>query len=692
MLHHFKHFATSSSFYLPLLGLAFILTLKSVRCAPVPNNSASLTSTEPSYKPAPRTRGTLGLLWSCLVTYGICIWTAVHKDIVPFCGLRHRIFYKILWVNCALFLPEFLLIVAVSQLRHAMAIRQHWVKRFPDTLGLQGAFFLLMGGYTVRRVGKEEAVEEEVVRDGPPVLVTLTPSGFNKLVNNLGKWEEHEIPPKQEKPNIIKRTFQKQEKAVEKIGAHERRKLENLQDLVSRLSVNPFEKEEVCDKGKADNVSKAVVSCQTLWFLVQCASRKYNQLPVTLAETHVAIQIVYAAFMYGCWWYKPLDVDRPIVITLDDDLWGLLTHQGDSDSGSTQAVPDLQGTFPTKSSHAEGNSDRIEEERSLLRPNTAQPGDGVSSSSIRSNCTEGPIQSTDTGPEAVDNITHSTTEHSRGERDCNWKEEQRLPLRPIVQGGASLSPISSNHTKDPIHSTGMASGTMDDRTHPGTTEAQLDIPPPEQIHILPPYTKEYSRDMPLVIEQTDWNHHQLIYHTWHSVMVSFLYEHHISELAGLGLSAINGLLHGLSWNSQFPSPIESVLWKISCFGLVVCPGVTYLFSLRGDCVEASIYEVWKLRFLGWSSSPKNAAKSFLRGRRDAALRIERQAKARRGGNVEDIAKPGWTWLFTVDITFYMFGGYSLCMIYFAVEAFISIRSLPKGAYDLPPGPQLLPHI
>ena len=55
------------------------------------------------------------------------------------------------------------------------------MKRFPDTLGLQGAFFLLMGGYGVRPAGREE--EASGKRKEYPVLVTLTPSGFIKLVD-----------------------------------------------------------------------------------------------------------------------------------------------------------------------------------------------------------------------------------------------------------------------------------------------------------------------------------------------------------------------------------------------------------------------------------------------------------------------------------------------------------------------------
>ena len=146
MLRDFMYLPTFSGFYFLLLP-AFILFLESVRCAPVSNSSTPLPTTEPPYQSGPDTRGTMDLLWSCLATYFLCVWTAVHTDIVPFCGFWYLVFYKLIWVIYAMLAPELFLIVAVSQRRRATNIRKHWVKMFPDTLGLEGAFFLIMGGY-----------------------------------------------------------------------------------------------------------------------------------------------------------------------------------------------------------------------------------------------------------------------------------------------------------------------------------------------------------------------------------------------------------------------------------------------------------------------------------------------------------------------------------------------------------------
>ncbi|KAF8246820.1 hypothetical protein K440DRAFT_471760, partial [Wilcoxina mikolae CBS 423.85] len=216
-----------------------------VLCAPID------TALEPAYEPEPKKRGTVGLFWSCAVTYGLCIWTAIHTDIVPHASRSDRLCYKMLWVTSAIMLPEFVFIIALNQFRQARELRKLWCTKFPDTMGLQGGFFVLMGGFTIRR----NLTMADM--DNTPRTITMTPAGFERLIS-LRHWDD----------------------------------LTNSQNRTeAKLSRNPFEKEEIDDKGKADSISKAIVSFQALWMLLQCAGRKLDGLPITLTEIHVAICI-----------------------------------------------------------------------------------------------------------------------------------------------------------------------------------------------------------------------------------------------------------------------------------------------------------------------------------------------------------------------------------------------------------------
>jgi len=65
----------------------------------LPNDTAT-------WHPEPLRRGTFGLLSSCLITMGLCVWTSVHLNL-PEPGKRNRQFWrKALWLVYGLFAPE----------------------------------------------------------------------------------------------------------------------------------------------------------------------------------------------------------------------------------------------------------------------------------------------------------------------------------------------------------------------------------------------------------------------------------------------------------------------------------------------------------------------------------------------------------------------------------------------------------
>ncbi|KAF8242583.1 hypothetical protein K440DRAFT_527539, partial [Wilcoxina mikolae CBS 423.85] len=68
----------------------------------------------------PRTRGTFQILYSCTFTLALCVYTAIHLNVLP----RHEgnlIYYrrKTKWVLIALIAPEVVLYTAACQWRLA---------------------------------------------------------------------------------------------------------------------------------------------------------------------------------------------------------------------------------------------------------------------------------------------------------------------------------------------------------------------------------------------------------------------------------------------------------------------------------------------------------------------------------------------------------------------------------------------
>lgn len=157
----------------------FILSLSNA--APLPPQE-----TEPPYAPQPSGRGTIELLTSCTMTIVLCIWTAIHPDIVIVRSSRYSTLYKVYWGLFAVIIPEFLVYCAVAQYRQARKLHKTWKKAWGDRpekdwLGMPGAFFVVMGGYIITRTKsleqKEITTENQCDNNATPTDRAQTPEG-----------------------------------------------------------------------------------------------------------------------------------------------------------------------------------------------------------------------------------------------------------------------------------------------------------------------------------------------------------------------------------------------------------------------------------------------------------------------------------------------------------------------------------
>jgi len=508
------------------------------------------TKVEPTFVAEPSQRGTIGLLWSCAVTFGVCIWTAVHPDITPYSRRRDRVYYKLAWAMGAMLLPEIVFIIAFNQFRQAIYLRNLWCERFPDTLGLQGGFFILMGGFTIQRT-----IDDKTYK--------MTPKGFTQLV----QLADPIPPPESSNPSSV-----------------EEFKNTNFVNFKKSIlsSQNPFDKKNIDDKGKADSISKALVSGQVLWFLLQCIGRKLDRLPIMLLEIHVAIQVVYAIITYALWWYKPLDVSVPISITINEHVWEHLTRQ---------------------------------------KPPVAERQQRSETAAIA----------------------------TRGEPISANSEIEQATNLPMVSKAASAV-----------------------------------------VHNLP--TEDSPDDTCFPIEKTLPFSHAVI------LNISYLVAEHLTfagialgPFIAMGLGIVNGTLHATAWNSHFPSHIEALLWKISCFGVGWFPFAMFMALLfqkikdptskvREVAVralsEARMDKSWQF-YSFWEATDKLLHKI------SAYLTAEENER-------QDTLSSRFRWVF--KFTVFMFSGYLICMLYLTVESFISIRSMPEGSYSVASWSQFLPHI
>ncbi|KAF2128473.1 hypothetical protein P153DRAFT_292789, partial [Dothidotthia symphoricarpi CBS 119687] len=130
-------------------------------------NSMNSTIAIVSWVPEPEGRGTIGLVWSCLVTIFLCTWSAIHPNLpAPTDSQLRRFGRHVGHVFIALVAPEYTVLFAVEHFLMA--------RKSPGWSLLQ-CFFLTMGGYALQTISDTE--DEPPVRIKPQQLVSYFESG-----------------------------------------------------------------------------------------------------------------------------------------------------------------------------------------------------------------------------------------------------------------------------------------------------------------------------------------------------------------------------------------------------------------------------------------------------------------------------------------------------------------------------------
>ncbi|KDQ49771.1 hypothetical protein JAAARDRAFT_200602 [Jaapia argillacea MUCL 33604] len=124
---------------------------------------------------------------------------------------------------------------------------------------------------------------------------------------------------------------------------------------------------EILDKSKRDALSKGLIMVQTTWFILQCAARWYEHLPITELEIATLAFTVLNLITYAFWWNKPADVRRPhqvvkcsVVDTTNNDF--------DSGEGEAEVRNKPRGDPGNQGGFFVGLWDALEDYHPAFRP------------------------------------------------------------------------------------------------------------------------------------------------------------------------------------------------------------------------------------------------------------------------------------------------------------------------------------
>jgi hypothetical protein len=206
----------------------------------------------------PQTRGTSDILYTCLTTIVLCVYTAVHLNIpAPGEKPRWQALRQAKWTFIGIIAPEIVLFTAWNQYCQASNLVRELnamssteqqsghsqpgalpaASQSTDKLDLKYGFYAVMGGFRVNVEGFSDTMTTAAL--SPNAIITLAREGVHCYID----------------PSTIE------------------------------------------DKSKANNLAKILVMFQVSWMVVQCIPRKVSGLPLTLLEIHTFIHAVCAAIL-----------------------------------------------------------------------------------------------------------------------------------------------------------------------------------------------------------------------------------------------------------------------------------------------------------------------------------------------------------------------------------------------------------
>ena len=269
------------------------------------------------WQPNPNRRGTLDIIFNCLFTIVACTWSVQHFNLpVPKDGFWTLFLRRARWFALAIIFPEVLLLQAVAERYTATMCR--------DKFGKIEGIHVVCSSWIARlkkRWKKSGDSDVEISRRTtgeqrqdllPPTDVDFTlvhahyaaMGGFRLLRTNGS-----------ESSNGKDRS-----RSRSLLDANDDSTVLNAMQLANgqlRGLIPPFpmpSTEEIKDMSKSNAFTKVVALIQICGLLASVIARGCEGLAVSQSEIITLAFVGCTLLTYGFWWYKPQDVDTPILI------------------------------------------------------------------------------------------------------------------------------------------------------------------------------------------------------------------------------------------------------------------------------------------------------------------------------------------------------------------------------------------
>ncbi|KUJ09966.1 uncharacterized protein LY89DRAFT_760740 [Mollisia scopiformis] len=251
-----------------------------------PNGSSNLDTV--GWVSDPNGRGTSSLIISCLLTLGLCVWSALHLNIPAKDASRREYWLRrAKWSLCGVLIPELVILLAWRQRTSAGRLTNEINKVFSD----------LEQQYTSSKDALNSRIRGAVQRKHPWTNVHSFYAGAGGFVIEL----------EQSQGGFGFEPFLS--------GPHRLTLTAHGVLLLAECGLLPdFNESEIKDKSKQDSLAKALALLQASWMLLQTLGRVATHIPTSLLEVNTIGHIFCAFIVYLLWWNKPREIHEPTVL------------------------------------------------------------------------------------------------------------------------------------------------------------------------------------------------------------------------------------------------------------------------------------------------------------------------------------------------------------------------------------------
>ncbi|CZR63043.1 uncharacterized protein PAC_12940 [Phialocephala subalpina] len=542
--------------------------------APVANLTALQTVIAPAWVADPAGRGTWSLLYSCLFTLLLCVYTAIHLNVPPPNDTKLTFWLrKTKWVAIAIFAPELVVYTAFEQ----------WflAKQFMKAIN-------------------EAAAKSKVEKNKTLPLKNRDPPSK---------------PP------------------FDMVYAH-----------------------------------YAIVG--------QAIERKVAGYPITLLEVHTIVHVVYVVVMYGLWIRKPLNVQDPTVIDFRDRL-DILAFMLQTSSRAGHNVPG----FECKNILG----DKINRDPTFLWYTNSQPvslevkdttNEVFSAADIRTVDDNRVLTKYDMKtdiPNIVEEFTPCHNSRDQGKKTIqDFPPQDRICAIFLSQADINRLELTAKFITRielaKLDSPGYTPKTISIWDSAATASFYKQTSALAQFSNFP--TPKQDAEEFLTLRAPNF---------YGSILSNIGRTSAYLATAIALIPTAYGCVHLGALSIIFPTPVERLLWKMSCYYLIATAGASALFSLIIYAYQL-IYVVRQRR----RTLPRQTQSQHrVRQRRSSFRPNQRLFMHRVTDKVADILVSDILVVVSVAVIGLILPLYVSARLYIVIESFISLRHVPIGVYQTP---------